>query len=409
MHLTDIPKTPSFDATLGLLRDGYDFIPSRCRDLNSDVFRTRLMGRRVVCFSGPRGVRLLYGAKHLTRQGAMPTTVLRLLQDKGSVQQLEGDAHRHRKALFIRLLIEEDAATRLADAFRERWKSDLIAAGQTDVMTDASITLAKVACEWAGFDSDVTEDLELLKTLFLMSDRAGTFGPRVLSALLRRGRVERKLAAALDNVPVGSPAHRVAHFEENGQKLPRDIAVVEVLNLLRPIAAVGRYIAFGAARIARDPKWHRFVAQADAIQLDGFSEELRRTSPFFPMTAGITTRAIAHEGIELPKGQWVLADLWGTMQNPDMFPDPDRFDPTRLNSWRDPDDNFPPQGGGDVATTHRCPGERVTLALIASGLQVLTRDLDWSRPEQDLETDLSDLPAQPASGVILRDIVSKTG
>ena len=402
-----LPRDPAPDATLALLRQGYRFIPDRCARFGGDAFRTRLLGREVLCFSGPRGVRLLYGAGGLTRQGAMPPTVLRLLQDKGSVQQLEGAAHRHRKALFVGLLVEEEAGETLATDFRRAWAERLRQQGETRVLDSASDTLAEVACRWVGFGPQISADADLRRALYVMSARTGSVGPRVLMALLRRRRVERRLARALDTLAPGSPGHRIARFAEDGRPLPPEVAVVEILNLLRPIVAVGRYIAFAARILVEQPRWIPWLRAAEDPELEAFCEELRRTSPFFPMTAALTTRPVRHEGLELPEGQWLLADLWGPMQAASAFARPEDFDPARGQSWRGQDSAFAPQGAGDLASTHRCPGEKVTLALMAAGLKVLCRDLDWHAPPQDLSVALNRVPARPESGVILSGITPR--
>jgi len=399
-----LPRDGAPDSTLALLREGYRFSPNRCARLQSDAFTARIMGRKAVCLTGPRGVRLLYGPEGLTRRGAMPPTVLRLLQDKASVQQLDGAAHRHRKALFMTLLVQEDAARVLADAFARAWAAQLLADGETCVLDSASDTLARVACDWAGFGPQISQDPDLRKALYQMSARAGSVGPGMVGALMRRRRVERQLARALPDLPQGCPAQRVVAFRENGAPLPTDVAVVEILNLLRPIVAVGRYIAFAARRLAIDPEWRQSLAGAESAWIDQFCEEVRRTSPFFPLTGAVTTRPLTHEGLDLPQGQWVLADLWGTLQSPAAFPMPDDFHPSRQLGWRAPGDNFVPQGGGDAATTHRCPGERVTVALMAAAVRVLCGALRWDLPEQDLGVALNRMPAAPASGVLLARI-----
>ncbi|KAA8607960.1 cytochrome P450 [Salipiger aestuarii] len=396
-----LPADKAFDSTLALLREGYRFIPERCARLGSDAFRARIMGRKVICMTGPRGIRLLYGAGGLTRQGALPPTVLRLLQDNGSVQQMEGAAHRHRKALFMTLLIQEGAAEQLASDFARTWAQDLLAQGETCVLDSASDTLAGVVCAWAGFGPQISQDPRLRKTLYEMSARTGSVGPGVIAALMRRRGVKRRLAAALADVPSGSPARRIAAFREDGAPLPPEVAVVEILNLLRPVVAVGRWIAYAARILALEPDWLRALATADTAIAAQFCEEVRRVSPFFPMTGAITTKPLCHEGLDLPRGQWVLADLWGTLHDKNAFPLPEQFHPGRQLSWRNPGACFVPHGGGDTATTHRCPGEKVTVALMVSAMQVLCRAVTWDVPVQDLGVALDRIPAAPASGVRL--------
>jgi fatty-acid peroxygenase len=76
-----VPRTRAFDSTLAFLREGYPFIGRRCAELNSDIFSTRLMGRRAVCVSGPEAARMFWQPGRFTRRGAIPPTTLMLLQD----------------------------------------------------------------------------------------------------------------------------------------------------------------------------------------------------------------------------------------------------------------------------------------------------------------------------------------
>ena len=89
-RLLKLPRTPFPDGTVTFLKEGYEFVSRQCDHLGSDAFETRIMLQRMVCMRGPEAAKLLYGPAPLTRVGSMPTTVLRLLQDKGSVQQLDG-------------------------------------------------------------------------------------------------------------------------------------------------------------------------------------------------------------------------------------------------------------------------------------------------------------------------------
>ncbi|MDF2096949.1 hypothetical protein [Aquibaculum arenosum] len=81
---TPVPRLEGFDHTLPFLREGYDFISRRCDRLQSDRFLTRLMLRPVLCTRGAEAAEMVYEGGRFTRQGALPPTTLRLLQDKGS-------------------------------------------------------------------------------------------------------------------------------------------------------------------------------------------------------------------------------------------------------------------------------------------------------------------------------------
>src|SRR5699024_12302811 len=63
---------------------------------------------------------LFYDKIHFTRQGTMPPTVVHVLQDQGSVQALDGDAHRQLKRAFLDHM-SDAAMQRLGDIFDEHW------------------------------------------------------------------------------------------------------------------------------------------------------------------------------------------------------------------------------------------------------------------------------------------------
>jgi fatty-acid peroxygenase len=76
-----LPRDGAFYSSVVFAREGYTFISSRCDRLGSDAFRTRLMLQPVVCMRGRDATSFFYGGGHFTRKGAMPMSVLLLLQD----------------------------------------------------------------------------------------------------------------------------------------------------------------------------------------------------------------------------------------------------------------------------------------------------------------------------------------
>src|SRR5918994_5971258 len=81
--------TISGDSTLTFRADGYRFGHDRFERYGTDAFRTRIVGRRVTFLRGADAARFFYEGERFTRRGAVPPTVLTLLQDFGSVQTLD--------------------------------------------------------------------------------------------------------------------------------------------------------------------------------------------------------------------------------------------------------------------------------------------------------------------------------
>ncbi|MCF6367690.1 cytochrome P450 [Rhizobium halophilum] len=405
-----IPSDGAWDATLSLLREGYYFIPNRCRRLNSDIFRARLTLTDVICMQGPEAAELFYGDAPLTRQQAMPQTVLRLLQDKGSVQQLDGDAHRHRKGLFISILMAPGEVERLRHAFRREWLARLQSWENHEkvvLIDEVHLILTRAVCNWAGVP--VGDSEEMATELAGMVEYAGHFRPGTVGALWRRRRTERhvrKLVAEArakrGSVDPSLPLNRVAAFRDvDGEALSVDVAAVEIINMLRPVVAVGRFIVFAALQLHEKSEWADLFRNGHEDRLEQFAEEVRRISPFFPFIGARAQEDVRWRQHIFPKGQWFLLDLFGTTHDPKLFPHPEVFRDDRSISWRDQGYDFIPQGAGHVASTHRCPGEMMTVELIKESVRLLSQETFYVVPPQNLSVRMNRVPALPESGFVI--------
>ena len=182
-----IPRDANADDALALLHDGYAYGTRRFRRLGSDAFRTRLLGRPTIVMRGREASAVFGDHRRMSRAGAIPRSVMHLLQDEGSVQSLEGEAHHHRKAVFLHLLDDEGAA-RLADASGREWEAAARrASGRTVSLYDLAVeVLTRSAVDWIGLPPDSTDIDRLGGALAEMVDAAPTLGPRNWSARLRR-------------------------------------------------------------------------------------------------------------------------------------------------------------------------------------------------------------------------------
>lgn len=406
----------NLDATVSLLREGYLFIPNRCARHNSDIFRTRLMLRDVICLKGPEAAKLVYGSEKLTRVGSMPQTVLRLLQDKDSVQQLDGETHRHRKAMFVRMLMTDpEGPATLVKIFRDCWNeraSGWEARRSVRLAPEAEVILAEAAFRWTGVPPDQIDLTKDSGILAQMIEGAGHIGPRTWIALFRRSRLERKLSKVIAGfrlgrirVAEGTPTETIAlHRDLQGQLLSPETAAVELINLLRPIVAIGRYIVFAAMALHENSDWCRLFEAGNDELLADFVEEVRRISPFFPFVGAMVKDGFEFQGYQIPKGQWLLFDLYGTTHDAALFPEPDRFKPQRQLSWRDRIFTFIPQGAGDAKATHRCPGELVTVEIIKEAIRLLCLTMSYDVGDQDLRVPLKRIPAGPVSDFEMTNI-----
>jgi len=405
-----------FDGSLAFLREGYGYVSHRCARLGTDLFRTRILLRPVICMRGREAAGLFYGNGRFTRAGAMPRSVLLLLQDRGSVQALDGEAHRLRKALFMEMMTP--AALRRAEALFEqevqralpRWQGQ-----ESLVLHDALLeVLTRTAAAWAGVPLAEDEVAARTEELATMIAGAGAVGPRNWRARLLRRRCERWAASLVrrtrkdaDFAPETSPLAMIAaHRDADGTALSDEVAAVELINLLRPTVAVGRFMVFAALALHEHPRWREAFASGSEPDIEPFVQEVRRFYPFFPVVGGRVRQPFDWRGIDFRAGQWVLLDLYGTNHDPRLWPEPESFRPERFRDWPGDPDSLIPQGAGAFLENHRCPGEWLTIALVGQLVRLLCRTLRYDVPAQDLRVRLDRMPALPESGFVMRGVAA---
>jgi fatty-acid peroxygenase len=368
-----------------------------------------VLGRRAAVVGGPEGVRRFYDPR-LRRRGAFPLAVKLVLFGPGTVHGLDDAEHRLRKAMLLGVITPESVAE-LGERAQREWASAIEGwAGREQVVLfdEAVQVLAASVIPWAGIPTGAQElalRARQLATVLHGFAAPGRAYARAVRARWQVGRwaarLVRQTRAGEIRPPAGSALAAVAAARDNrGKLLPLRTAATELLNVVRPTVAVAWFVAFAGAALHEHPRWRERIAGGDGAAAEAFVQEVRRLYPFVPVLAARARCAQDVLGVRVPRGGLVMLDVHGTDHDPAQWPDPDRFDPNRfLQGPMDPD-ALVPQGGGDVSTGHRCPGEGVTLTMLAVAVRALA-GLTRSFPSQDLRFDLSRIPTRPRSGVVL--------
>jgi fatty-acid peroxygenase len=307
-----LPRAPEPDSTLAFLREGYLFGLNRFRRLGTDAFEARLGLRRVLYVHGAEAAAMFYASDRFARRGAIPPSTLTLLQDFGSVQRLDGAAHRHRKAMFMRLL-DVSAATRLVLEFRDEWERRLARWTHERALVlhdEIEAILCRAACRWAGVALAESEADARSRDFSAMIDGAGAIGARFARGMLARYRVERWLRDEIARLRArgedDSPASCIAHHREpDGRPLDERVAAVELINLLRPTVALARWVTFAVLALHQSPLLRPRL-------LLHVVQEVRRFYPFFPAVGGRVRVPFEWRGRRFEPGEWVMLDLYAT-------------------------------------------------------------------------------------------------
>jgi fatty-acid peroxygenase len=390
-----------------LATQGYRGLQTFWDGVDGHVRSARLGGQRVVVVRGADGAELFYNTALVRRRRATPAMVANPLFGRGAVHGLDDIEHDHRKRVFLECLTREEVQ-RLAVVVDEAWAARVQtwpAAAAVDVFDEAVLSLGRAACTWAGMRAPADID-KFCRDLAVMVDN---FGSASVSAGVRRRRARRRaealVAEALRDVRLAPPpdeprpTQRVA-FATNLDGSPLDVrtAAVELLNLLRPTVAVAWFVAFAAATIAEHPETRTALCSTtgDPAYREAFAHELRRTQPFVPVLAAKARSNITWQGENLARGHRLILDVWGTNNLPERWPDPDAFDPNRFLDHPHTAFDFVPQGGGEPAHGHRCPGEPATVEILARISRRLA-DLSYEMAPGDRDYRLDRIPTRPAA------------
>ncbi|WP_143414515.1 cytochrome P450 [Halobacillus massiliensis] len=408
-----IPKDAGMDQTMNILREGYTFLPKRFEQLETDIFQTRVLGKKVICLTGEEGARLFYDNEKFQREKAIPKRIQKSLFGKHAIQTMDGNTHEHRKLLFMSLMTKErikifgEIVTKTWQQQAKQWEGSIV------LMDEAKEVLCRSICEWSGVPLQEKEVKKRAEQLWALVDSFGGVGPRHWQGRMDRKKTENWIEETILNIregkieaPKGSAAYEMAfHRNLEGEPLDARMAAIELLNVLRPTVAVSLYITYAALALLEEPELTDKLKVADDEYIGMFAQEVRRYFPFAPFLGAIARRDFIWNDYPFKKGQMVFIDLHGVNHDKTLWESPYEFYPERFYGWNGSLYDLVPQGGGEHFKGHRCPGEWITVEAIKSSAKFLTNDIEYKIAEnQDLEYDVSRIPAIPKSGVVLTNI-----
>ena len=412
-----VPKEKVLDNSIALLSEGNLFIKNRTDKYQSDIFITRLLGKKVICMSGQEAAKIFYNTALFQRNGAAPKRIKKTLFGENSVQSMDGTAHQNRKQLFLSVTTAEHQK-QLSDTFFNMLTesiSDWEMADSVILFDETKFILFRAACQWAGVPCLKAEARERSEDFNLMIDAFGAVGPRHLKGRAARVKSEAWLKNVIEDVrnfkaeaAPASALHTVAFFkDQNGKQLDSQTAAVELINIIRPIVAISTFITFAALALYKYPQNKEKIISEGDNYIHMFVQEIRRYYPFGPLLSAKVYKNFVWKKCFYQKGTLVMLDLYGTNHDPRIWKYPNTFQPERFRNWNNNSFNFIPQGGSSSASGHRCPGEGFTVEIMKRCVDFLVNKISYEVPAQDLSYDLARMPSLPKSGFIMCNIKRK--
>ena len=409
-----MPREEGIDHSLSLLREGYMYILNRRHSFNSDIFETRLLGKKAICMGGKEAAEVFYDTEKFKRKDAAPNRAVQTLFGKNGVQALDGQTHKNRKEMFMSIM-SPDGLKKLTDITKKQWE---IALDKWELMDkvilyeEAKEIMCRTACEWAGVPVQEKDVKRLTKNLGAMFESTAAVGLNHWLGRHARNYEEILIGELIDRVrdgkvnpPENTALHSFAwHRDLEGNLLDTDTAAVEVINILRPIVAIAIFINFTALAVYHYPEEREKLDSGDEKYAQMFVQEVRRFYPFFPFVVALVKKDFTWNSYKFEEGTLTLLDLYGTNHDHKIWDNPDVFSPDRFAEWEGSPFGFIPQGGGDYLMGHRCAGEWVTIEVMKVSLDYLANRLNYEVPDQDLSFSMVSIPSIPHSKVVIKNV-----
>lgn len=413
----EIPRENSLDSSLALMAEGYQFISNRCKQFQTNIFHTRLLGQKVICMSGEEAAELFYDNDLFQRKGAAPNRIQESIFGKNGVQTYDGPKHKHRKLLFMSLMTPEQLK-KITEITLQQWEYAIdkwISMDKLVLYTEVEEIMCRVACQWAGVPLWAKELNYRTRDLSAMIDAFGAVGPRHWQGRMARNRSENWIRGMIRDVrngaidaKEGTPLHAITwHKNLDGNFMSTQMAAIELINVLRPIVAIARYVTFGALALHNYPQIKEKLAESDDDYAHMFVQEVRRLYPFGPFLGARVRKNFRWNRYDFTQGTLVLLDIYGTNHDPNIWDKPEEFNPERFKNWNGSPFNFIPQGGGEYTIGHRCAGEWVTVEVMKKSLEFLTKRIEYEVPQQNLSFSMIRMPSIPKSRFIIKNIRKK--
>ena len=382
------------------------------------VFKTRILGRPVVCFTGPEAFDFFVTAPHFDREGASPGHVQGLLYHH-SLPLVDGATHKKMRDLVLQAFTPRVVETyipiiqRITDRYLQRWEHarDITWIPEHKKMS-ASICEALLTGADTGADNDSLVEM-------LDSFNSGLTALPIKLPWTKFGKAMNSRDQLLNIIDDAISAHRQESYQdmlaellkarsEDGSDLEEDQLRAQMAHMF--FAGYGniyRVLTLFCMSLAQNPEVMerarqevlRLAPEGPLDQerlghltfLDQVTKEVRRHNRVFASTFfDWVKEPFDYQDYHIPKGWKATGGIYTTMQDADAFAHPDQFNADRFrpdgpeNGLQDK--GYVPQGGGSMEG-HRCPAEDMTTVLMKIVGVLLLRTYTWELPPQDMELD----------------------
>lgn len=397
------------DDTLNFALTGYPFLLETSSELGLEIFNTRFLLERVTCMTGPDAAKLFYDGVSFHETEASATLLERTLFGNAAAIDPERSRTSGPSPNFPAVFDESNLLllVNLAEEKWERYAASWEARGAVTLLDEFAEMFCETMMAWCGVPlGNVGARTSDFRYLIESASARGTVHVRSRAARRRLDdwlegivRDERRCPEARPDSALG----RLAHHQDGQGKVAREQDVaVELKRLIRPVVALAWHCTALVFAMHRHPE--RRPRPDDAAGRERFVEEVCRLHPLWPIAAAQAMRTVEFRGHVVPRGRIVFFDVFGTNRHSGTFERPHEFRPERFEKETRTGNDTRVQAATQVRNTRsRRVEDWITIPLMDLVLRKMS-DLRFSVPSQDLSLCMTEIPARPESGFIIRNV-----
>jgi steroid delta-isomerase-like uncharacterized protein len=421
MGLPIVGETPAF------LRSPFRFLEER-QQRHGDVFKSRILFRRVVFLAGVEGAESFYDDTAISRTDAHPFPLVDLFGGD-NMEMLDGAEHRSLKQAAL-AAFDHDAFERYMPQLQDPIDRTLERIATVNgAPTIKELQRLAIEAIWTNVLGPPGRDAAAISRGYaeivtgLTSLPLAIPGSRFGRARTARDRLLARIGASISDRRVSPADDGLSRMLAADPTMTDRQAMLEVHHFV--IAGFIVYLLMGEVvrRLGEDPALRErcateLASSSDELSLNALADlpictnvvrEAKRIVPLVPLAFGRARRAFRCGGFDVPAGWTVYLALHLNNHDARVFDDPNAFDPDRFSFDRSEDARLPmgfiPQGA-PPPTGHQCLGLEYSTLLVLAFMHRLIRQYRWSLPSQDLRPDERKVPPEPRDG--LRVLLERT-
>ncbi|KAI4303645.1 hypothetical protein MLD38_039250 [Melastoma candidum] len=424
-----------------------NFVFDRMRKYSPDIFKTRILGEDTAVICGPNGHKFLFSNEHKLFTAFRPHSMQRLFRSYKAAAPPPPPV----PAAAEKPVIDEEAKVLKAPGFlkpealvRYLGMMDYITQSQMKAHWEGrkevkafplakSLTLTlscrfflgteepeRIARLVENFD-DVTVGmhsitLDIPGTVFHKAQKAAIAIRKELRTVIKEKKAAISSGAPMQDIL----SHMIVATDPTGKHMPEAEVADKIMGLLTAgYSTVATAMTFFMKYVGERPDIYkkvleeqRAVAEAkkpgevlnwDDLQKMKYSwnviNEVMRLTPPLQGTFREVLTEFTYAGYTIPKGWKVYWTVSTTNKNPEYFPDPEKFDPSRYDDGTQklPPFTFVPFGGGP----RMCPGKEYARLAILTFVHHVVNRFEWE-PMDVKEKVVGDMMPTPQKGLPIR-------